>query len=147
LGDSIREAIKQWGARDENKIKCKQKEDNDFREIEKKVEQIMMTWGNEEPLGSYCERKVIGHLKDEIGEAKNSLRIGKGVSSEKMMEESNDKKNKNYKKRRRKRNKMWKYASSMNEFYDLQRKEECCDEKEVLSEEFNCHLREEKLNS
>jgi hypothetical protein len=73
------------------------------------------------------------------------LELGKELPSGKLEEKSNDKRNKDYKKRRREKNKMWKYASSMNESYDLQRKEECCDEEEVLSEEFNCCLREEKV--
>jgi hypothetical protein len=53
---------------------------------------------------------------------------------------------KSYKKRRRKKEKMWKFASTMNEFYakkeedEMQRKKESYEEKEDLFEEFDRHF-------
>jgi hypothetical protein len=72
------------------------------------------------------------------------IRNGKGPPPEKVLEVYTDKRNKNYKKRRRKKNKMWKYASSMNEFFELQKEEICCKKKNAQFEVLDHGLKEKE---
>jgi hypothetical protein len=130
--------------RDENKVKCRQKEADNSRESKLRMEQMIRTWSDEEHIRSCCTKGIIGHTENEVKEVMNDIRIGKGPPPRKVLGMYIDKRSKNYKKRRRKKNKMWKYASSMNEFFELQRKEKCCEEGKAQFEEFNYSLKEKE---
>jgi hypothetical protein len=104
--------------------------ENDY--ISSSVTKAMIrTWGDEEHIGNV-------RYDDSSGRFENICKSnGKGPPPENNFEACSDKRGMKYKKKRQKKNKLWKYASSMNDFYKSQKKKEGFEEANVQLEGSN----------